>query len=321
MRAIVQDGYGGPEVLRIGDVAVPDIPDEAVLVRVLASSVNAGDWRRMRGAPVLVRLVEGMRRPRNPLLGGDAAGVVEAVGGRVTHLRPGDEVYGIRSGAFAEYVSGRNFVRKPAGLSFEEAAAIPIAGVTALQAVRDHGALREGQRVLVNGAGGGVGTFAVQIARALGGRVTGVTRSDSVDLVRRLGAEEVIDHADQDFTRIGDRFDLVVDLGGNRSIRDLRRILAPGGRLVLTGAGRGSVGPMTRLLGGQLRMRVLRQPVAVYIAAVRREDLETLGGLVDAGQVRPVIDRSYPLDGVPEALRLLESGGVRGKIIIGVARS
>jgi NADPH:quinone reductase-like Zn-dependent oxidoreductase len=317
MRAIVQEGYGTPErVLRLAEVDPPVVEPDRALVRVHATSVNAGDWRRVRANPVIIRIIEGFRRPKTPLFGGDVAGIVEAVGSEITHLAPGDEVYGIRSGAFAEYVASRNMVRKPANLTLEEAAAVPIAGVTALQAVRDHGELQPGQRVLINGAGGGVGSMTVQIAKAFGGEVTAVTRTESVDAMRLIGADRVIDHRTADFTRDGSRYDLIIDIGGNRSVRALRRVLAPDGRMVLVGAGHGGAGAIGRLVGGNLRRRILKQPVAVFIADVRREDLELLTELIEAGKIRPLIERTYPLDELPAALRHVEEGHARGKVVV-----
>lgn len=316
MRAIVQDRYGSPEHLRLAEVDPPSLTDNGVLVRVHASSINAGDWRRVRAAPFIIRASEGWRRPRSSLLGGDAAGVVEAVGSAVTHLAAGDRAYGIRTGSFAELVNGRSFVRMPANLGFEAAAAVPIAGVTALQAVRDHGRVRPGDRVLVNGAGGGVGSMVVQIAKADGAEVTAVTGPTTLDLVRSLGADRVIDYTREDFTRTAADHDVTIDLGGNRSVRALRRTLGTGGRLVLVGAGAGRLGPMTRLAGGLVRMRLLRQPVAMFIAAVRIEDLNALTELIESGKLRPAIDRTYPLEQVPEAMRYVESGQARGKVVI-----
>lgn len=318
MRAIIHERYGSPDHLRVGEVEKPSVGPEQVLVRVRAASVNAGDWRRVRADPVLVRLVEGVRRPKDPLLGGDVAGVVEDVGPGVADLRPGDKVYGIRTGALAEYVAGKNFVVKPANVTFEEAAAIPIAGVTALQSVRDRGGVRAGERVLVNGAGGGVGSFVVQIAKADGAEVTAVTSTDKVELLRSMGADRVIDYRRDDFTDGGRQYDVVIDPGGNRSVRDLRRVLAPGGRLVLVGAGHGPGGAIGRLVGGIVRTRVLRQPVVMFMAAVRRDDLVALRELVEGGMVRPVVDRIYPLEQTGEALKYLETGTVSGKLVITV---
>ena len=317
MRAIVQEGYGKPErVLRLAEVDPPVVEDDRALVRVHATSVNAGDWRRVRANPLFIRVIEGLRRPKTPLFGGDVAGVVEAVGKDIDHIKPGDEVYGVRSGAFAEYVASKNMVRKPSNLTLEESAAVPIAGITALQAVREHGEVKAGQRVLVNGAGGGVGSMAVQIAKAFGAEVTAVTRSESVETVRSIGADRVIDYGKGDFTRDSARYDVIIDIGGNRSIRALRRVLAPGGRLVLVGAGHGSFGAMGRFTGGALRTRLLKQPIRLFIADVKREDLETLTELIEAGRLRPVIERTYPLAELPAALRHVEEGRARGKVVV-----
>ena len=239
MKAVRHVGYGDPQrATTLGDVEKPVATGKQVLVRVVASSINSGDWRAVYASPWWIRLISGFRRPRDAALGGDAAGVVEAVGPDAVDLNPGDEVYGIRGGALAEFVSGENFVRKPANLSFEQAGAVPIAGVTALQALQKHGNVQPGQKVVINGAGGGVGTFAVQIAKALGAEVTAVTSSDKVALVRSLGADHVIDYSREDFTRDRNHsFDLVIDVGANRSVRDMRRLLAPGGRIIAVGAG------------------------------------------------------------------------------------
>ena len=316
MKAIVQERYGSPDLLRLTDVDTPALEDDRVLVRVRAASVNAGDWRRVRGSPFIVRMAEGLRRPRLGALGVDAAGQVEAIGKDVTHLQPGDEVFGVRTGAFAEYVSGRTFMPKPANLTFQQAAAVPVAGCTALQALRDKGGVQPGQRVLVNGAGGGVGTFVVQIARALGAEVSAVTSTAHLDLVRSIGADHVIDYSREDFTRTGQRHDLIIDVGGNRSISDCRRALTPDGTIVLVGAGKGYLGPVARLIGGLVRSRLLKQRIIAFIASVTREDLLTLKGLIEAGQVTPVIDRTYPLSETSEAVRYLETGQARGKVVI-----
>lgn len=316
MRAIIQERYGSPELLHVGEVAKPTPGPGQVLVAVHAASVNAGDWRRVRADPFIIRLTEGIRRPRSPLLGGDAAGVVEAVGPEVTDLDVGDEVYGIRSGALAEYVAGKSFVRKPANLSLEEAAAVPIAGVTALQAVRDRGEVRPGQRVLVNGAGGGVGSFVTQIAAADGAEVTAVTSTDKLDMVRGCGATHVVDYTREDWTRSAAGYDVIIDPGGNLPVRQLRRRLTPGGRMVLVGAGHGAGGAIGRLAGGIIRRRVLRQPIEMFIAAVRTDDLRTLAQLIEAGKVFPIIDRTYPLEQTAEALGYLETGRAAGKVVI-----
>ncbi|MGH2456208.1 MAG: NAD(P)-dependent alcohol dehydrogenase [Candidatus Limnocylindria bacterium] len=318
MRAVVQDRYGSPNHLRVADVEKPQLEDDRALVRVRAASVNAGDWRRVRGKPFVIRLDAGLRRPANPLLGVDAAGVVEAVGGDVTDLRPGDEVMGFRTGAFAEYVCGRMFVPKPANLTFEQAAAVPVAGGTALVAVRDKGRLQPGQRILINGAGGGVGTFAVQIARALGGEVTAVTRTDSLDLVRSIGADHAIDYTREDFTRGGRRYDLVVDIGGTPSIPALRRALVAEGRLVLVGAGKGVFGPLGGFAAAAVRSRVLGQRIVSFIADLEKEHLLTLKQLIETGKVTPVIDRTYPLSETPAAIASMEREEARGKVVIAI---
>jgi NADPH:quinone reductase-like Zn-dependent oxidoreductase len=317
MRAIIQTAYGSPiEVLRLAEVERPPVPADGVLVRVHAASVNAGDWRAIRASPFLIRLGGGFRRPRDPGVGVDAAGVVEAVGAEVTHLKAGDAAYGMRAGAFAEYVAGPWFAPMPANLSFEQAAAVPAAGCTALQAVRDHGRVEAGQRVLVHGAGGGVGTFVVQLARAFGAEVAAVTSTANVELLASIGVTEVIDYQREDVARAGRRFDLVIDIGANRSVSALRRVLKPDGRLVLVGAGKGPGGPITRLAGAWVRAR-LGQPVDAFIARKAFvENLQALKGLIEAGKVMPVIDRTYPLAETPQAIRYVESERARGKVVI-----
>jgi NADPH:quinone reductase-like Zn-dependent oxidoreductase len=319
MKAIIHDRYGSPDVMRLGEVAMPNLPDDAVLVRVRATSINAHDWHMLRGKPYIARLSEGLRRPKSNVLGIDVAGTVEEVGVNVTHVKPGDDVYGSRSGAFAEYISGRNMVPMPSGLTYEQAAAVPTAGQTALQGLRDHAAVRPGERVLVNGAGGGVGSFAVQIAGALGAEVTAVTRTDNVELMRRLGAVEVIDYSRDDFTRAGRRYDVILDAGGSRSLSDMRRALTADGRLILVAPGSGQwVGPLARMAAAAVASRFSRQRVRAFLAKVNRDDLLALKELLEAGKVRPVIDRTYPLAQVPEAIRYVESGGVCGKVVITV---
>jgi NADPH:quinone reductase-like Zn-dependent oxidoreductase len=323
MRAIVQHRYGKPEdVLELRhDVDKPQVGDNQVLVRVSATSVNSGDWRRVYASPKFLRLIAGLRTPKNPLLGGDAAGVVEEVGPGDTDLRMGDEVFGIRTGAFAEYVCSVNFVVRPANLSLEQAAAVPIAGVTALQALREKGNVKAGERVVINGAGGGVGTFAVQIAKAFGAEVTAVTSNDKLDLLRSIGADHVIDYNSEDFTKGSERYDLIVDIGGNRSFRALSRCLAaPNGRIVMVGAGKGTVGVLGRLIGGKIRKSVLKQPVTFFIAnGPYREQLMTLRELIEQGKVTPVIDRSYPLTDIAQAITYAATEKTRGKIVISVS--
>ena len=323
MRAIVRHAYGSPDVLRLEDVETPVVEDDGVLVRVRAASLNALDWHFMRGAPLLARMGEGLRRPKRPGLGVDVSGEVAAVGKDVIELRLGDAVFGRAFGAFAEFARGkeRTFVLKPGNSSFEQAAAIAVAGCTALQGLRDRGQLKPGQRVLINGAGGGVGTFAVQIAKALGGHVTAVTSTQHLDLVRAIGADQVIDYTREDFTRSGQRFDLILDVGANRSLAACRRVLAPEGALVVIGAagsGRSIVPIGMRILGAMLWSRFGRQRISMFMANVTREDLLVLKELIEGGKVTPVVDRTYPLSEAAAAMRYLEAGHARGKIVITV---
>ena len=317
MRAFVSNRYGSPDVMKLGEVDRPEVTAESALVRVRATSVNAFDWHMLRGKPYLARLGEGLRSPKTTVLGLDVAGVVEAVGAKVTHIKPGDRVFGSRTGAFAEYVSGRSMVPMPANLTFEQAAAVPTAGQTALVGVRDKGELKQGQRVLINGAGGGVGSFAVQIAKALGAEVTAVTNTRNVDMVREIGADSVIDYTRDDFTRGGKRYDLIVDAGGNRRLSHMRRVLAREGTVVLVAPGPGEwIGPIVRIVGAVVTTRFGRQKVRPFLAPVSRENLFVLKELIEAGKVRPVIDRTYPFNQIPDAVRYLEAGGVQGKVVI-----
>ncbi len=316
MKAIIQHGYGAPaDVLTLDEVEKPAVSDEQVLVRVHATSVNSGDWRQVRARPFIIRLTLGLRRPKNGAFGGDAAGVVEAVGKDVMHVKPGDEVFGIRTGAFADYVSGKNFVAKPAQLTFEQAAAVPVAGVTALQAVRDHGNVKGGQRVLINGAGGGVGHLALQIAKSFGAEVTGVTSTDKREMVKSIGAGHVIDYTREDFTKSGKVYDVIIDCGGDHSFGACRRVLARDGKLVVVGAHRRT---LTRLLLGTVRRRLLGQPIIFFLARVKKDDLLTLKELIEGGKLRPVIDRTYSLSETPAAIGYAENQGVRGKVVITV---
>jgi NADPH:quinone reductase-like Zn-dependent oxidoreductase len=320
MQALVQERYGRPAaVLTLRDVERPTIGDDGILVRVRASSANAMDWHLVRGAPILVRLSEGLLRPKQTTPGVDVAGVVEAVGREVTELKPGDEVFGARSGAMAECVAGRlrNFVRKPANLTFEHAAAIPVAATTALQGLRDHGHVDAGQSVLVLGAGGGVGSFAVQLAKAFGASVTATTSPASVEAVRSIGADRVIDYTREDVTRGGQRFDLVLDVGGYGSLGALGRIVTEAGTIVVVGAGDARLlGIVAGIVEGKLRSRLRGQRIVNYLARTNREDLLLLADLAAAGKIAPVIDRSYPLAEAGEAIRYVETGQARGKVAI-----
>lgn len=326
MRAIVNEEYDSPDKLELREIATPTIDAQGVLVRVLAASVNPVDWHLVRGEPYFIRAAVGLRRPKQSVPGLDVAGVVAEVGAKVTELRPGDEVFGSTRGAFADYARGtsEDFAPKPATLTPEQAAAVPIAGCTALQALRDHGRLQPGQSILVNGAAGGVGTFAVQVGVALGGRVTAVCSTPNVGLVRSLGAEHVVDYTSEDFARSGRRYDLVVNIAGNRSLSDLRRATTEEGTVVLVGAGVGrerSAGLLS-LVPQPARAFVLSrfvgQQLVSFLTDVNRDDLVFLSELVDTGKVRPVIDRTYPLSDVAEALRYLEAGHARGKVVITV---
>jgi NADPH:quinone reductase-like Zn-dependent oxidoreductase len=327
MKAIVQDRYGSPDVLRLREVDRPTPGDNEVLVRVHAASVNARDWHLMRGDPYLARLmpgVGGLRAPAARIRGTDFAGVVEAVGAAVTRLRPGDEVYGEHPGAFAEYVCAPENVvgPKPANLSFAEAAALPLAANTALIGLRDLGQVRAGTRLLINGASGGVGTFAVPMAKAYGAEVTAVCSARNAELVRSLGADQVIDYRRVDFTRAGRRYDVVLDLVGNHSLGALRRAVTPQGTLILSGGGTSDggslIGPMGLMIKGQTMARFVRQRLRLLVAVPSAENLATLAEMAQAGRITPVIDRTYPLAEAPEAIRYLEVDHARAKVIITV---
>jgi len=323
MKAVVRERYGSPDVLELKDVAKPVIDDDSVLVRVRAASINAYDWHMMRGSPYLVRMSEGLRKPRSSAMGVDLSGQVESVGKNVTNFRPGDEVFGARVGSLAEYVRGEGksfLVPKPAGLTFEQAAAVNMAGTTALQGLRDKGQIKPGQRVLINGATGGVGTFAVQIAKAFGAHVTAVCSTTNVEMVRSIGADEVIDYTRQDFTRSGQRYDLIFDVAANHSLSACRRVLTPNGILVMVGVkgGRRMLPIVARLLAGVVYSRFASQKMLPFLAHNSKEDLLVLKELIEAGKVTPVIDRTYPLSETPEAIRYLEQGHARGKVVITV---
>jgi NADPH:quinone reductase-like Zn-dependent oxidoreductase len=327
VKAIVQDRYGAADVLEFRDVPVPVAGDDEVLVEVRAAAVNAYDWHIMRGDPKLARLVTpsvfGWRGPKRTVRGRDFAGLVAAVGRNVTELAPGDEVFGDlgnRDGAFAEYarVPRGQVVRTAANLTFEQSAAIPLAANTALMGLRDVAQVQSGQRVLVHGASGGVGTFAVQLAKAFGAHVTGVCRTRNIGMVRTLGADHVVDHTREDFTT--DRYDVVFDLVGNRSLRDLRRALTPNGTLILSGGGvfdGGSlVGPMGLMIRSQLTHPFVRQRLVVLNEVTSRANLETLRDLAESGDLTPAVDRTYPLSEAATAIRHVESGHSRAKVVV-----
>jgi NADPH:quinone reductase-like Zn-dependent oxidoreductase len=324
MKAIVQDRYGSPDALELRDVDTPVPADNEVLVRIQAASVNAYDWHLMRGDPYLARLSLGLGSPKAKIRGRDFAGRVEAVGKDVRQLRPGDEVYGEADGAFAEYVCAKDTMAglKPGNLTFEQAAAVPLAANTALMGLRDSARLQAGQRVLVNGASGGVGPFAVQIAKAFGAEVTGVCSTRNVDQTRSLGADHVIDYTQEDFTKDGRRYDVVLDLVGNRSLTDLRRSLKPEGTLLLSGGGNSEggsfFGPMGLMLRGKALSPLVRQRLVPFVAAQSKDNLATLSELAESGKLAPVIERTYPLGDAPQAIRHLESEHARGKIVITV---
>ena len=319
MRAIVYDEYGSPDVLEPRDIEKPTLTDDGVLVRVQAAAVNPLDWHMLTGIPYIARLEAGLRRPKGKVLGVDFAGKVEAVGQDVEELQPGDEVFGARTGAFAEYVCVREaVVRKPANLTFEQAAAVPVAAITALQGLRDHGQIRAGQRVLVNGASGGVGTFAVQIAKSFGAEVTGVCSARNVDLVRSIGADHVVDYTREDFTRTGGAYDLMLDMVGNRSWSECSHVLKPRATLVIVGGPKTNrlVGPIGHIIRVRLAGARSSQKITFFLAKTKKADLMILRGLLESRKVIPAIDRSYELSEVPDALRYLGQGHARAKVVV-----
>ena len=324
MKAIVYEKYGSSDVLELREIDRPVVTDDGVLVRVHAASVNPVDWHTMTGTPYLVRLQAGLRRPKSEELGADFAGTVEKVGKDVKQFRPGDEVFGAKNGSLAEYVCVREeraVVQKPAGVTFEQAAAVPVAAISALQGLRDKGRIQSGQTVLINGASGGVGTFAVQIAKSFGAEVTGVCSTRNVDTARSIGADHVIDYTREDFTQGRQRYDLMLDIAGNRSWSDCKRILDEKATLVVVGGPKGNrwIGPLSQAF--KLRLGSIgasRRVVAPFLAKITKEDLVVLQELLEAGTVTPVIDRQYPLSEAPEALRYLGDGHAQGKVVITV---
>jgi NADPH:quinone reductase-like Zn-dependent oxidoreductase len=321
MKAIVRDRYGSADVLRLSEVERPEVGEEEVLVRVRAAGLDRGAWHIMTGLPYLLRGAGyGLRRPKVAGLGSELAGVVEAVGPKVTGLAPGEAVFGTCSASFAEYASTEpdKLARMPANLSFEQAAAVPVSAVTALQALRDRGRVQPGQRVLVIGASGGVGTFAVQIAKALGANVTGVASTQKIDLVRSLGADHVIDYTRADITDDHERYDLVLDIGGNRPLSQLRRVLTTNGTLVIVGGEGGDrwTGGLHRQLGAMVLSPFVRQRLGTFIAKPNSADLDALRALIEAGSVTPAVDRVIALEDIPDAIRDLTHGRVRGKVVV-----
>ena len=320
MKAIVQDRYGSPEVLRVRDIDKPDVGAGEVLVRVEAASVHVGDWILMTGSPFVMRFATGLSKPKNQIPGTDIAGTVEAVGSDVTSVRPGDEVFGWVAGAFAEYASAPEdqLIKKPTNLTFEQAAAVGVSASTALQLLRDTGNVQAGQEVLVNGASGGVGSFAVQIAKAFGAEVTGVTSTKNVELVRSIGADHVVDYTKEDFTAGGPRYDLVLDNVGNHSMAQTRRALTRAGTLISNGGGHAG-GKLARTLRTMLASIVVKQQASPTVKTQNHDDLVVLRGLVEAGKVTPVIDGTYPLDQTRRAIERVAAGHTRGTIVISVS--
>ena len=322
MKAMVQDTYGSAEVLELRDIAKPEIGDDEVLVRVRAAGVNPADWAVMSGLPYIARPVYGLRKPKNGVRGTDVAGHVEAVGTAVTRFRPGDEVFGWCVGSYAEYAAASEdaLELKPANLTFEQAAAIPMAGLVALQAVRDQGNVQAGQSVLVNGASGGIGTFAVQIAKSLGAEVTGVCSTRNVDMVRSIGADHVIDYTKDDFTQGGRRYDFILDNVANHSLSDLRRALTPTGALVPNGGGFDNhwFASGGRVISAHVLKRSVDPRLRPFLLSSKLADLVVLKGLIEAGKITPVIDRTYPLSETPQAIGHVGEGHARGKVAITV---
>jgi NADPH:quinone reductase-like Zn-dependent oxidoreductase len=325
IKAIVYCDYGSSDGLKLVDIAKPVPNDDQVLVKVRAASVNPYDWHFMRGKPYIMRMmIGGLRKPKDTRLGVDFAGTVEAVGKNVTQFKPGDEVFGGRSGAFAEYVCVRadrgGIALKPANITFEQAGAVQIAGLTALQAVRDKGKVQPGQKVLINGASGGVGTFAVQIAKVFGAHVTGVCSTRNVDMVKSLGADQVIDYTKEDFAKGSERYDVILDNVPNHSLSECRGVLTPNGKYVMIGGGGPHdspwIGPFGRVINARLMSPFISQEMGMMMAEVKKDDLNILADLMQSGKVTTVIDRRYKLSEVPEAIRYLEQGHARGKVVI-----
>jgi NADPH:quinone reductase-like Zn-dependent oxidoreductase len=320
MKAVIYCEYGPSSVLEWKDVEQPVPGDSQVLVRVHAAAVNALDWHVMRGVPYLARMVMGLRKPKDVRMGVDFAGTVESVGSAVTRFKPGDEVFGGSTGSFGQYVTvseAGGIARKPAGLTFEQAAAVPVAAITALQALRDQAKVRPGQTVLINGASGGVGTFAVQIARSMGAEVTGVSSTRNVDMVQSLGAQYVIDYTKEDFTGRPERYDVILDNVGNRSVSAFKSVLKPDGKYILVGGGFGKwVDPFPRIIGMKLMSPFVKQDLRFFVANLNEKDLTVLAELIQAGKVTPVIDRTYPLSEIRAAVGYVDEGHARAKVVV-----
>jgi NADPH:quinone reductase-like Zn-dependent oxidoreductase len=323
LKAIVYERYGPPEVLELRELEMPEVPDDCLLVRVRASSVNPVDWYMMTGSPFLVRLLAGLRRPKDNRLGSDFAGTVEAVGASVERFRAGDEVFGTKGDCFAEYIvvaEDRAVAPKPANVTFEQAGTVGVAGITALQALRDKARLQAGQKVLINGASGGVGTFAVQIAKAVGAEVTGVCSTRNVELVRSLGADRVVDYTREDFMQDGKRYDVILDNAGGRPLSDFKRALTGDGIYVSVGGQKGGwlLGPASRLIKTRLASIGASQTITPFMAKPNRADMEALAELLETGKVTPAIDRRYELSEIAAALDYLGGRHARAKIVIAV---
>ena len=322
MKAITRYEYGGPDKLKFEDIDKPIPEDDEVLIEVKAASLNIADWHMMTGTPYMVRLMgTGLRRPKSPKVGSDVAGVVEAVGKDVSRFQPGDEVFGEINGSFAEYAVAKekNLVIKPANTSFEDAAALPLAGFTALQGLRDYGRVQAGDKVLINGASGAVGTWTVQIAKAMGAEVTAVCSSRNVEAARDMGADHVVDYAEEDFTQLPTKFDALIDIVGNRKLSACRNLLVDGGRYVMvSGPKRKVLGPMGRMLAAQFLFIGRSQKFAWYVANVNLPDLELLAGMLERGEISARIDRRYSLAEVPDAFRYLGEGHARAKLVVNV---
>jgi NADPH:quinone reductase-like Zn-dependent oxidoreductase len=319
MRAIVYHNYGPPDVLKCEEIEKPVASDDEVLIKIRAASVNPREWHFIRGKPYFVRMMLGLSKPKDMRLGIDAAGQIEAVGRNITQFKPGDEVFGACRGALAEYACAPEaaLVIKPGNITFEQAASVPTAALTALQALRDKGRIHPGQKVLINGAAGGVGTFAVQVAKSFGAEVTGVCSAKNVEMVRSIGADRVIDYTQENFTKAAERYDVIFDCAGNHSLRTCRRVLDPKGTYIMVGGRDGRwLGPLARGINALMYSRFVSQNLVMFMTRRSKEDLTIMSDLMKSGKVTPVIDRRYKLSEVPAAIRYLEEGHARGKVVI-----